>query len=193
MPSTAITTLDHVMLQEAFEQTVLIILENAPQLLWEEGTVAGCYRPSQSAANRLADCRFETFATQGAADTAMDKMLSTPFSDTGKAAFRATCRTIEPDDGAGFSRLIFHTTHGTMEGGDVANILRGRLTTRSQRPVDDAGPSLGIRIGSSVVVPLMWCLHLGMAWTEKHDVRTFAYHRFFIARSRIKEICNDWA
>lgn len=187
----AVLLVEEEVTDDIFADLVRSVLELAPQLQWEESTVDGCYRPAQTIEEIVQSCQVEYFTTQNDADTAFDKLLHAPLADRGLASFQACCQKIRGDDGQVRSRLVFHTTHGIMEGGDVANILRGRLTSRSERPIDDSDMQLLGRIMSSAVVPLMWVAHMTMAWAERRVPSDFGYVRFAIDRSALKMACTE--
>lgn len=176
--------------QDAIEPVVSRVLSLAPQLSWEESVTAGGYitrHPTPVPGDVLLPL---PAAHEAPLERSLAQALAAPLADRGRASFQVVWqppRTLADGDRA---LVAFHTTHGILEGGDVAGILRQRSSDRAQRDSDDIALPRPKRLLASVLVPFLWVIHLLIALTEKRNAQDFRYHRIALDRESVKRAAN---
>lgn len=185
----AMADLPHTVSKDAFMALVADILSSAPQLLWRESLRDhGHYKTTD--ADWATQCACSAPESEAAAAAELHAFLSAPLHDTGKPAFRALCQTL-PDGQGPTTRIVLCTTHALMEGGDVADLLRGRRSDHSDRRVSEANLSLGARLGAVMVAALLWPLHLLTARFETKDRNVFAFTALQFNRDDVRRVAQS--
>ncbi|GAB5448653.1 hypothetical protein [Gymnodinialimonas sp.] len=185
----AIAEVDHAVSEDAFRSLVADIVAAAPQLLWRESLKeSGHFKATD--VDWGAQCAFSTPTSGAEAASELHKTLSTPLHDTDRPAFRALCQTLSGHQ-APKARIVIVTTHALMEGGDVADLLRGRNSEHAARPVTDAGLPLGARLGALAISPLLWALNLAAARFETKDRAAFGFAALRFDRADLRRVARS--
>ncbi len=174
--------------EESFLQLVGDVVEAAPQLMWRESLQDNGH-DCDATGDWHTQCAFQEYDNAQIAARDLSHRLGHPLHDTGKPAFRALCQIIPSPNGPQ-SRIVFQTTHALMEGGDVADLLRGRDAIRSERSTISARIPVLARLGVWLVIPLLWVINLSMAAFEKTDRADFAMARILLDRTDLKRVAK---
>lgn len=170
--------------RSSLNEVIARVLAQAPQLAWRERPSAGGYVTrveTPDPASVLVDLSANAGVSLPAA---LDAALRAPLTEGDKPSFQVLWQP-GGDDGVP-PLLCFHTTHGILEGADVAGILRGRSSEREKRDTDDLALPAGKRFWASVLVPFVWVLHLLIARFETRDSADFGYRRLTMDRPSVK-------
>ena len=180
----AVLDLPRAVTEDEFLSLVEQVVTAAPHLQWRESLADGGHF-RDTGVDWAGQCAYVTFNDAALAETDLSNRLATPLNDTGKPAFRAICQTLPTPDGPR-SRITVQTTHALMEGGDVADLLRGRNSAQDTRPTVSAQVSGLARLGTWLVVPLFWVINLSMAALERKDRSTFGIARLVVNRADLR-------
>lgn len=176
--------------ETAFHGLVSDVIARAPQLLWRESLQdGGHYR--DTAVDWRKQCVSRAYTSAQKADADMVALMDKPLHDTGQPAFRAIFQNIT-DTQNPRSRIIFQTTHALMEGGDVADLLRGRASRQAARPVAEAGLSIWSRAGVWALIPLIWAINMVMALSERKCREDFGFARIALDREDLRRVAKTF-
>lgn len=161
------------------------VLREAPQLCQHESAIQDGHIPAddipvaQIASFRKTDSPVPPIA-------AILETMGQPFADTGEPTFRARLHTSASANAEGIrSILAIESTHAVMEGGDIANLLRGRSADHLSRPVVNRRPKMLARwLIKALSVPLA-LIHVTIAKTEKKDAADFRFASTLLDRNDV--------
>lgn len=175
--------------EDAFVSLVADVTKAAPQLLWQESLEDGGHLEGADR-EPTAEQMFLVYENATSASDDLTRRLSASLNDTGRPAFRAICQTFPTPDGLR-SRIVFQTTHALMEGGDVADLLRGRSAVRDTQPSVHASIPWLAHIGVWLVIPLLWVLNLTLAAFERKDRSNFSTARIALNRAEFRKAAEN--
>ncbi len=171
--------------EDAFRALVGDVVEATPHLLWRESLRDGGHH-RDTTGDWSGQYAFISYNDAALAPPDLAARMAEPLHDTDRPAFRAICQIVPTAEGPR-ARITFQTTHALMEGGDVADLLRGRGTERAARPTVSAQIPLAARLAVWLVIPLFWIINLTMAALERKDRGTFAMARIVISRVDLRK------
>lgn len=165
----------HAVTAEEFAGIVRKVAAAAPQLLWQERLDPDRHVPAApDDPGTLAEHR-EVPDLDGALPALLGD-LETDFPGRDGPAFRARCLTAPGPDAQGFrSALAFESTHAIMEGGDIADILRGRGTERAGRTEVPGHLPARTRAFVAAAAPVLAPLHLLASVLERKKSADFGF------------------
>lgn len=175
--------------EDDFMDFVSSVINAAPQMLWRESlTRHGHYRDVD--VDWSSQCVYVAATSMQEANTQLAAEQAKPLQDTGRPAFLAICQVIT-DGARPHTRILVYTTHALMEGGDVADLLRGRRSSGETRPSVEAGLSKAGQIGALAISPLLWLIHVNIARFERKERANFGFAALSFDREDLRRVAGQ--
>ena len=161
------------------------VLAAAPQLCQYESVAAQGHEPAEVSIEEISSV-IESDQPVPVLDEVLAQ-LGPSFADTDKPTIRASLFTSPTPNQENYrSIVVIESTHAVMEGGDIADLLRGRTSDHGTRPVVNRQPSAGAMGIIRVIALPLALMHLFIAKLEKKDRQAFRHASIRLARADIK-------